>query len=138
MTTRPEFQTELFEKGLAMRREVLGEAHVARSIAGVDDLTAPLQKLVTEWCWGDLWQRPGLSKQERSMVNLGMLIGLNRQHELRVHVRGALRNGLSEEKIVEIVLQTAVYCGFPAALDGMRTVAEAITDYRNEVAAAAE
>jgi 4-carboxymuconolactone decarboxylase len=134
MTTRPEFQTELFEKGLEMRRQVLGEEHVARSVANVDDLTAPLQKLVTEWCWGDLWQRPALSRQERSMLNLAMLIGLNRQHELRVHVRGALRNGVSEEKIVEIVLQTAVYCGFPAALDGMRTVADAIGEFRKEAA----
>lgn len=136
MTMRSEFQTDLFEKGLDMRRQVLGDAHVERSIANVDDLTAPLQKLVTEWCWGDLWQRPGLSKQERSMLNIAMLIGLNRQHELRVHVRGALRNGVSEEKIVEIVLQTAVYCGFPAALDGMRTVADAIGEFRKETDAA--
>ena len=136
MSARPEFQTELFEKGVAMRREVLGDAHVDRSLSGVTDLTATLQKLVTEWAWGDIWQRPGLSKQERSMLNIGMLTALNRPHELRVHVRGALRNGVSEEKIVEIILQTAIYCGFPAALDSMRTVADTIADYRKEVGGA--
>lgn len=134
MSARPEFQTELFEKGVAMRREVLGDAHVERSLAGVTDLTATLQKLVTEWAWGEIWQRPGLSKQERSMLNIGMLTALNRPHELRVHVRGALRNGVPEEKIVEIILQTAIYCGFPAALDSMRTVADTISEYRTETA----
>ena len=136
MSTRPEFQTELFAKGVAMRREVLGDAHVDRSLAGVTDLTATLQKMVTEWAWGDVWQRPGLSKQERSMLNIGMLTALNRPHELRAHVRGALRNGVSEEKVVEIILQTAIYCGFPAALDSMRTVSETIAEYRKEVAGA--
>ena len=133
MSARPEFQSELFEKGVAMRREVLGDAHVERSLAGVTDLTATLQRMVTEWAWGDVWQRPGLSKQERSMLNIGMLTALNRPHELRAHVRGALRNGVSEEKIVEIILQTAIYCGFPAALDSMRTVADTIAEYRKEV-----
>lgn len=137
MSARPEFQTELFEKGVAMRREVLGDAHVERSLAGVTDLTATLQRMVTEWAWGDIWQRPGLSKQERSMLNIGMLTALNRPHELRAHVRGALRNGVSEEKIVEVILQTAIYCGFPAALDSMRTVADTIADYRKEVGDAA-
>src|SRR3546814_15640619 len=89
--------------------------------------------MVTEWAWGDVWQRPGLSKQERSMLNIGMLTALNRSHELRAHVRGALRNGVSEEKIVEVILQTAIYCGFPAALDSLRTVADPIPDYRQEV-----
>src|SRR3546814_10722247 len=117
MTIRPEFQTELFEKGVATRREVLGDAHVDRSLAGVTDLTATLQRMVTEWAWGDVWQRPGLSKQERSMLNIGMLTALHRSHELRAHVRGALRKGVSEEKIVEVILQTAIYCGFPEALD---------------------
>lgn len=134
MSARPEFQTELFEKGVAMRREVLGDTHVDRSLAGVTDLTATLQKMVTEWAWGDVWQRPALSKQERSMLNIGMLTALNRSHELRAHVRGALRNGVSEEKVVEVILQTAIYCGFPAALDSMRHVAETIEDYRKEVA----
>lgn len=138
MSERPEFQTELFQKGVAMRRQVLGDAHVERSLAGVSDLTATLQKMVTEWAWGDVWQRPGLSKQERSMLNIGMLTALNRPHELRVHVRGALRNGVSEDKIVEIILQTAIYCGFPAALDSMRTVADAISEFRAEGGGPAE
>ncbi|MCF8479331.1 MAG: carboxymuconolactone decarboxylase family protein [Rhodospirillum sp.] len=134
MTLRPEFQTDLFEKGVAVRREVLGDAHVERSLNSVNDLTAPLQKMVTEYCWGDLWQRPGLSRQQRSMINIGMLIAMNRLHELRVHVRGALRNGVTEQEIVEIVLQTAIYCGAPAALDGMRTAVETIEAYKNELA----
>lgn len=138
MSERPEFQTELFQKGVAMRRQVLGDAHVERSLAGVSDLTATLQKMVTEWAWGDVWQRPGLSKQERSMLNIGMLTALNRPHELRVHVRGALRNGVSEDKIVEIILQTAIYCGFPAALDSMRTVADSISEFRAEGGGPAE
>lgn len=136
MSTRPEFQTEMFEKGVAVRRAVLGDAHVERSLNGVNDLTAPLQKMVTENCWGDLWERPGLSHQQRSMINIGMLIAMNRMHELRVHIRGGLRNGLTREEIVEIVLQTAIYCGAPAALDGMRAVTEVIADYDAEIAAA--
>jgi len=134
MNLRPEFQTELFEKGVAVRREVLGDAHVDRSLDGVNDWTAPLQKMVTEYCWGDLWNRPGLNRQQRSMINIGMLIAMNRQHELRVHVRGALRNGVTEDEIIEIVLQTAIYCGAPAALDGMRAAVEVIAAYKAEVA----
>ena len=134
MNLRPEFQTELFEKGVAVRREVLGDAHVDRSLGGVNDWTAPLQKMVTEYCWGDLWNRPGLNRQQRSMINIGMLISMNRQHELRVHVRGALRNGVTEDEIIEIVLQTAIYCGAPAALDGMRAAVEVIAAYKAEVA----
>lgn len=134
MTLRPEFQTDLFEKGVSVRREVLGDAHVDRSLAGVNDLTAPLQKMVTEYCWGDLWQRPGLTRQQRSMINIGMMIAMNRPHELRVHLRGALRNGVTEQELVEIVLQTAIYCGAPAALDGMRAATEVIDAYREETA----
>src|SRR3546814_18903597 len=89
--------------------------------------------MVTEWAWGDVWQRPGLSKQERSMLNIGMLTALNRSHELRAHVRGALRNGVSEEKIVEVILQTAIYCVCPAALASIRAVPDTITESRKAV-----
>ncbi|MEQ8306050.1 MAG: carboxymuconolactone decarboxylase family protein [Hoeflea sp.] len=118
---RPEFQTEQFEKGLEIRREVLGDAYVDRSIAAADDVSAPLQKLLTEWCWGEIWSRPGLERKMRSVLNLGMIMALNRSAEFKLHVRGALNNGLTREEIVEIVLQGAIYCGAPASLDAMRT-----------------
>src|SRR3546814_1650654 len=111
MTLRPEFKTELFEKGVATRREVLGDAHVDRSLAGVTDLTATLQRMVTEWAWGDVWQRPGLSKQERSMLNIGMLTALNRSHELRAHVRGALRSEEHTSELQSLMrISYAVFC----------------------------
>lgn len=133
--TLPEFQGEQFEKGLKVRKEVLGETHVNASLAAADDLTAPLQKLVTEWCWGEIWTRPGLERKTRSFLNLAMLTALNRPHELKLHVRGAINNGVTEEEIVEVLLQAAVYCGVPAALDSMRVAAETIRDMRKEKAA---
>ncbi len=133
--TLPEFQGEQFEKGLKVRKEVLGETHVNASLAAADDLTAPLQKLVTEWCWGEIWTRPGLERKTRSFLNLAMLTALNRPHELKLHVRGAINNGVTEEEIVEVLLQAAVYCGVPAALDSMRAAAETIRDMRKEKAA---
>ena len=123
---RPEFQTELFQKGLDIRRDVVGDAYVEKSLANADDFTAPLQKLITEWCWGEVWGREGLDRKTRSFLNLGMLTALNRPHELKLHVQGALNNGLTPEEIREVVLQAAVYCGVPAALDAMRMVMEVI------------
>jgi 4-carboxymuconolactone decarboxylase len=124
MPERPEFEGELFQKGLNIRREVLGREHVDRSVAAADDLTAPLQKLITEWCWGEVWGRPGLDRRTRSFLNLAMLTALNRPHEIRLHVRGALNNGLTREEIREVVLQAAIYCGVPAALDCMKVAME--------------
>ncbi|MCR9121701.1 MAG: carboxymuconolactone decarboxylase family protein [Phyllobacteriaceae bacterium] len=118
---RPEFQGEQFDKGLQIRREVLGDAYVDRSIAAADDVSAPLQKLITEWCWGEIWGRPGLERRMRSVLNLGMTMALNRSAEFRLHVRGALNNGLTREEVVEIILQGAIYCGVPASLDAMRS-----------------
>ncbi len=134
MAMRPEFETEMFQKGLAVRREVLGSAYVDRSVANADDFTAPLQKLVTEWCWGEIWNRPGLDRRTRSFLNLAMLTALNRPHEIRLHVRGAINNGLTQEELKEIVLQAAIYCGVPAALDAMKVVVEVV----NEMKAAGE
>jgi 4-carboxymuconolactone decarboxylase len=130
--TLPEFEGEQFEKGLKVRREVLGEAYVNASLAAADDLTAPLQKLVTEWCWGEIWSRPGLERKTRSFLNLAMLTALNRPHEIKLHVRGALNNGVTEEEIVEVILQAAIYCGVPAALDSMRVASEVIRQMRTE------
>ncbi|RNC95922.1 MAG: 4-carboxymuconolactone decarboxylase [Oricola sp.] len=118
---RPELEGERFEKGLRIRRQVLGDAYVDRSIAAADDVSAPLQKLITEWCWGEIWSRPGLERRMRSVLNLGMTMALNRSAEFRLHVRGALNNGLTREEVVEIILQGAIYCGVPASLDAMRS-----------------
>ncbi len=128
MATRPEFTGKQFEKGLEIRREVLGREHVDRSVAAADDLTAPLQKLVTEWCWGEVWGRPGLDRRTRSFLNLAMLTALNRPHELRLHVRGAVNNGITRDEIREVILQAAIYCGVPAALDSMRNAAEVLKE----------
>lgn len=113
--------TDKFDIGLQTRREVLGDEYVDNSINNnQDEFAWPMQELVTEYCWGDVWNREGLSRQDRSMINLAMLTALNRPHEIRVHVRGALNNGLSKEQIREIFLQAAIYCGVPAAIDSFR------------------
>jgi 4-carboxymuconolactone decarboxylase len=113
-----------FEKGLAIRRDVLGPEYVDRSIAAADEFTRPFQELVTQYCWGEIWGRPGLDRRTRSIINLAMLTALNRPHEIKLHVRGALRNGVSKEEIREVFLQTAIYCGVPAALDSFRAAKE--------------
>src|SRR3954465_14212643 len=102
-----------YDRGLQLRREVLGTDHVARSLENATTFTEPIQRLVTEYCWGEVWSRPGLDRRSRSLVNLGMITALNRNHELGIHVRGALNNGLTREEIQEVLLQTAIYCGVP-------------------------
>jgi 4-carboxymuconolactone decarboxylase len=119
---------EVYEKGLAIRREVLGADYVDNAIKNADDFNKPLQELVTEYCWGAVWGRPGLPKKTRSMLNLAMLTALNRPHELKLHVRGALKNGVSREEITEVLLQAAIYCGVPAAVDAFRTAREALKE----------
>ncbi len=118
-----------YDQGMKARREVLGDAHVDRSLAQADELTKPLQDLVVEYGWGAIWTRPGLDRRTRSLINIGMLTALNRPHELAVHLKGALNNGCSREEIVEATLQTAVYCGLPAALDTMRRVKQVFEDH---------
>lgn len=120
--------TELFDKGLKVRREVLGNEYVEKSIANADDFNRPLQELVTEYCWGAVWTRPGLERKTRSMLNLAMLSCLNRPHELKLHVKGALRNGVTKQEIMEVLLQVAIYCGVPAAVDSFRIAREAIKE----------
>ncbi|MDI5987231.1 4-carboxymuconolactone decarboxylase [Halomonas sp. M4R5S39] len=119
---------ERYEKGLEKRRRVLGAEYVDQSIRNADDFTRPLQQLVTEYCWGEVWQRQGLSDRDRSVINLAMITALNRPHELRLHIRGAINNGLSVEEIREILLQTAVYCGVPAAIDAFRNAREVLSE----------
>jgi 4-carboxymuconolactone decarboxylase len=115
---------ERYEKGLAVRREVLGAEYVDKSIQGADDFTRPLQEYVTDSCWGAIWTRPGLPRKTRSLLNLGMLTALNRPHEIKLHVNGALNNGVTKEEIMEVFLQAAVYCGVPAAIDSFRVARE--------------
>src|SRR5258706_15920389 len=107
---------DLFEKGLAIRKSVLGVEYVEKAIASADDFNRPLQELTTEYCWGWCWGREGLDKKTRSIINLAMISALNRPHEVKVHVRGALANGLTKDEIREVLLQVAVYCGIPAGV----------------------
>lgn len=120
---------ETFERGLEIRKSVLGKEFVEKSIATADDFNRPLQELVTEYCWGAVWGREGLTKKTRSIVNLAMLSALNRPHELKMHVKGALRNGVSREEIREVLLQVGIYCGVPAAVDSFRVAREAFTEF---------
>lgn len=115
-------------RGMQVRREVLGDDHVDRSLAQASEFARPLQEFVTEACWGGIWTRPGLDRRTRSLVNLAMLTALNRSHELGVHVRGAVRNGCTRTEIQEVLLQTAVYCGFPAALEAFRVAEKVLTE----------
>ena len=117
-----------FEEGLAVRREVLGSDYVDKAIASADELTRPLQNLITEYCWGEVWTRPGLPRKTRSLINLAMLTALNRSHELRLHLRGALNNGCSREEIMEVFLQTLIYCGAPAAIDSFRAARDVFAE----------
>jgi len=119
---------ERFERGLDKRRKVLGNEHVERSMKNADDFSQPLQELVTEYCWGNVWQRDGLSDRDRSVINLAMLTALNRSHELRLHVRGAINNGMRVEEIREVLMQTAIYCGIPAAIDAFRQAREVLVE----------
>ena len=119
---------ELFDAGLALRKKVVGAEYVERSMAAADDLTQAFQELVTEYCWGAVWTREGLSHRDRSVLNLGMLTALGKPNELKLHVRGALTNGVTREEISEVFLQTAIYCGVPAALEAFRITREVFAE----------
>jgi 4-carboxymuconolactone decarboxylase len=119
--------TELFDKGLEIRKEVLGPQYVEQAIANATEFSRPLQEFVTAYAWGAIWGREGLDRKTRSFLNLAMLTALNRQTELGLHVRGALRNGVTVEEIREVLLQAAIYAGVPAAIEAFRT-AERIID----------
>lgn len=122
----------LFDKGLEVRKAVLGAAFVENSINSADDFNRPLQELVTEFCWGAVWTREGLPRKIRSMLNLAMLTALNRPHELKMHVRGALRNGVSKDEIREVLLQATIYAGVPAGVDAFRVAREALSEAAKE------
>ena len=127
-TRHSETRQDIHDKGMAIRRAVVGSEYVDKSLATMDDFNRDLQHLVTEYCWGAVWGRPGLERRERSILNLGMLIALNRGSELKLHVRGALNNGISREEISEIILQTAIYCGVPAGLEATRIAREVFAE----------
>jgi 4-carboxymuconolactone decarboxylase len=118
---------DLYDAGIKMRRRVLGDAHVDASLAAATDFSVDIQDYVTQNCWGDIWNRPGLGLRDRSLVNLAMITALNRGHEFKVHVRGALNNGVTRDEIKEVLMQTAFYCGGPAALEAFRLAAEVFT-----------
>jgi 4-carboxymuconolactone decarboxylase len=113
---------------MAVRRRVLGARYVDEAMRNADAFTRPLQELVTEYCWGAIWTRPGLPAKTRSLINLAMLTALNRPHEVRIHVRGALRTGCTKQEIMEVLLQTAIYCGVPAAIDSFRVARDAFAE----------
>ncbi|TSA45164.1 MAG: 4-carboxymuconolactone decarboxylase [Deltaproteobacteria bacterium] len=117
-----------YEEGLAVRKAVLGAEHIEKSLRAADEFTRPMQELVTEYCWGEIWTRPGLDRRTRSFLNLAMLTALNRPHEIKLHVRGALNNGLTRDELMEVFLQSAIYCGVPAALDAMRAAKEVFAE----------
>ncbi|MFM8991886.1 MAG: 4-carboxymuconolactone decarboxylase [Alphaproteobacteria bacterium] len=117
-----------YERGLAKRKAVLGDDYVEKALASADDFSRPLQDLVTSFAWGQVWTREELPARTRSLVNLAMLAALNRPHELRIHLRGAVNNGCTNDEIREVLLQTAVYCGFPAAIDAFRAAREVLVE----------
>ena len=119
---------DLFDAGLALRKKVVGAEYVERSMAAADDLTQAFQELVTEYCWGAVWTREGLGHRDRSLLNLGMLTALGKPNELKLHVRGALTNGVTREEISEVFLQTAIYCGVPAALEAFKVAREVFAE----------
>lgn len=117
---------DLDPRGLATRRAVLGDAYVDNALAKATPFTEPLQELVTRHAWGNTWQRDGLDLRTRSIVTVAMLVALGRMHELKIHVRGALNNGVTKAELQEIFLHASVYCGFPAAVDAFRAAAEVV------------
>ena len=114
------------QAGLATRRKVLGDAYVDAALGRVTPFTAPLQEMVTKHAWGNTWQRDGIDLRTRSIVTVSMLVALGKTHELKIHVRGALNNGVTKEELQEIFLHASVYCGFPAAIDALRNAAEVV------------
>ena len=120
MPQLPGFDEDAFERGLQTRREVIGSDYVDKALAGRDDFSEEFQQLVTQYCWNEIWNRPGLERRTSSMLNLAMLMALGRSQEFATHLRGAINNGVSKEEIKEVLLQATVYCGMPAGVDAFR------------------
>ena len=127
--------TDKFKRGLQVRREVLGDEYVRKALDSATDYNWPMQEFVTEYCWDEIWNRPGLSRKDRSLLNLGMISALGRTNELKAHVRGAINNGWTKDELREVFLQVAVYCGVPAGIDSFRTAQDVIDTIEQEQAA---
>jgi 4-carboxymuconolactone decarboxylase len=119
-------QDDQYHRGLATRREVMGDPFVDRALASTTPFTQPIQDHISRAAWGDVWQRPGLDRKTRSLVTVAMLTALGKQHELKGHVRGALNNGATVEEIQEVLLHAAIYCGIPTSVEAFRTAAEVV------------
>jgi 4-carboxymuconolactone decarboxylase len=126
MAKLPDMNTPLFKKGRAVRTAVVGAEYVDRALSTMNEFNAPMQKLVTEWCWGDVWGRPGISRKTRSMLNLAMLTALGKTPEIKLHVKGALNNGISVDEIKAVLLHATAYCGIPAGLDAFKAAHEVL------------
>jgi len=122
-----------FQEGLAIRSQVLGPDYVQRAFEGADELSLPFQELATEFAWGSVWTRDGLTLRERSLMTMAMCIALNRPRELQIHLRGALRNGVQPELLPEILLQAFLYCGGPATIDAMHAIREVMPDLQKDI-----
>jgi 4-carboxymuconolactone decarboxylase len=120
--------SELFEKGLVVRKEVLGAEYVEKSIKGADEFALTMQEFATEMAWGSIWTRPGLPRKTRSLLNIAMLVVMNRPHELKLHIRSSPANGVTRDEIKETLLQVAAYAGVPAGIDGFRLAREAFAE----------
>jgi 4-carboxymuconolactone decarboxylase len=119
---------DLFNRGLALRRDVLGASYVDNSVKTANDFMMAFQHITTEWCWGYAWSRPGLDRKTRSMLNLAMLMALNRTPEVKLHVRGAINNGVTVDEIKEVLLHATIYCGIPAGLDAFKAANEVLKE----------
>ena len=122
---------ERAKNGLQTRREVLGADYVDKAMASVDGFNEEFTELLNTYCWNDIWNRPGLPRKSRSILNLGMLVALGKEHELKLHINGALNNGLTKDEIKEVLLQTAIYCGVPAAVVAFRAAREVFRDRKD-------
>lgn len=123
---------KLMDAGLSVRRSVLGDEYVDRSMKNADDFNKPFQEIVSEYCWGLCWTDKTLSRRERSILNLGMIAALGKMHEFELHFRGALRNGLTEEELRAVLIQIAVYCGIPVGVDCFRSARQALAEARKQ------
>ena len=124
--------SELFEKGIKIRREVLGAAYVDKSMQGVDEFSMAMQEYATETAWGMIWSRPGLPRKTRSLLNIGLLAAFNRQHEFKLHIKRSFGNGVTQDEIKEVLLQIACYAGVPAGIEAFRWARDAIAEYEAE------
>ena len=124
-------EKERYHKGLKTRREVLGEEHVGRTQANLSEFNAPFQEFITRYAWGEIWERAGLTRRERSLITLAMLVALNREPEFRMHIRAALNNGVTTEEIREVLIHAGIYCGLPAANAAIQAAEQVINETKD-------